>query len=54
MKKFLLIVTLLFTAYLNAQSLLPKAGEFLSEDISTAELIQSMMPKTPYSNEKLK
>ena len=53
MKKYLLIVTFLFTAYLNAQSLLPKAGEFLSEDISTAELIQSMMPKTPYSNEKL-
>ena len=53
MKKHLLAVTLLFTAYLNAQSVLPKAGEFLSEDISTAELIQSTMPKTPYSNEKL-
>jgi len=53
MKKYLLILTFLFAAYLNAQSLLPRAGEFLSNDISTQELIQSMMPKTPYSNEKL-
>ena len=53
MKTYLLILTFLFTSFLNAQSLLPKAGEFLSEDISTAELIQSMMPKTPYSDEKL-
>jgi len=53
MKNFLLIIAFLITSYLNAQSLLPKAGEFLSEDISTSELIQSMMPKTPYSNEKL-
>ena len=51
--KLFLILILFFTAYLNAQSLLPRAGEFLSDDISTQELIQSMMPKTPYSNEKL-
>ncbi len=53
MKKYLLIITLLFAEYLNAQPLMPKAGEFLSEEISTQELIQSMMPKTPYSNERV-
>lgn len=53
MKKFFLAVTLLFTAYLNAQSLLPRAGEFLSEEISRQELLQSTIPKVPYSNEKL-
>ena len=42
MKNILLVVALLFTAYLNAQSLLPKAGEYLSDEISTQELIQSI------------
>jgi hypothetical protein len=53
MKKFLLILSFFIAAYLNAQSLLPKAGEFLSDDRSTAELIQSMVPKTPYASEQL-
>ncbi|MBE0570665.1 MAG: T9SS type A sorting domain-containing protein [Ignavibacteriaceae bacterium] len=53
MKKILLAVTLLFTAYLNAQSLLPKAGEYLSDETDIIELIKSTMPKTPYNNEKL-
>ncbi len=53
MKKYLLILTFLFTAPLNAQSLLPKAGEFLSDEISKQDLIKSTMPKAPYSDEKL-
>ena len=53
MKKFLLTVFFLCASYLNAQSVLPKAGEFLSDKISTQELIQSSMPKIPLSNEKL-
>jgi hypothetical protein len=53
MKKFLLILTFLFAAYLNAQSLLPKAGEYLSDETDIIELIKNTMPKTPYNNEKL-
>jgi hypothetical protein len=53
MKNYLLVLAFLFTAYINAQTLLPKAGEFLSDNISKQELIQSLMPKIPYLNEKL-
>ena len=53
MKKFLLVQLFLVASYLNAQSILPKAGEFLSDKISVQELIKSSMPKTPHSNEKL-
>jgi hypothetical protein len=53
MKKFLLFVTLLFTVYLNAQSLLPRAGEYLSDGTDIIELIKNTMPKIPYNNEKL-
>jgi len=53
MKNILLVLLFLFTSYLNAQSILPKAGDFLSDKISTQELIQSSMPKIPISNKKL-
>ena len=53
MNKYLLILILLFAAYLNAQSLLPKAGETLSNEISKQNLVKRIMPQVPYSNEKL-
>jgi len=53
MNKYLLILILLFAVYLNAQSLLPKAGEYLSDDTSILELMKNTMPKVPYNNEKL-
>ena len=53
MNKYLLILILLFAAYLNAQSLLQKAGEFLSDETDIIELIKNTMPKIPYNNEKL-
>jgi hypothetical protein len=53
MKKYLLIVTFLFAAYLNAQSLMPRAGEYLSDETDILEIIKNTMPKIPYNDEKL-
>lgn len=53
MKNYLLVIAFLFASYLNAQSLLPKAGEFLSDETDIIELIKNTMPKAPYNDEKL-
>ena len=42
MKNYLLVIAFLFASYLNAQSLLPKAGEFLSDETDIIELIKSI------------
>jgi hypothetical protein len=51
--KLFLILTFFIAAYLNAQSLLPKAGEYLTDETDILELIKITMPKAPYNNEKL-
>jgi hypothetical protein len=51
--KLFLILTFFIAAYLNAQSLLPRAGEFLSDETNILELIKTTMSKTPYNNENL-
>ena len=53
MKNFLLVIIFVFASCLNAQSLMPKAGEYLSDDTSILELMKNTMPKVPYNNEKL-
>jgi hypothetical protein len=51
--KLFLILTFFIAAYLNAQSLLPKAGEYLSDETNIIELIKNTIPNAPYNNEKL-
>ena len=53
MKNFLLVIIFVFASCLNAQSLMPKAGEYLSDDTSILELMKNTMPKVPFNNEKL-
>jgi hypothetical protein len=53
MKYFTVLFSLLMTAYLYAQSNLPRAGEIQTNDISKTELIKMMRSGIPLADEQL-
>jgi hypothetical protein len=53
MKIYLFLFSLLTSVYLNAQNLLPRAGEIPVNDLSKTELIQMMRAGLPASDEPL-
>lgn len=53
MKNYLLVLFLLVSTYLNAQNLLPRAGETLTNNISKTELIKMIRTGIPLADEPL-